>query len=292
MKVLFKIYSSLINANNIYVKVTRFCIKKNINIIVPILFSIPNNRKSKKENIIVSLTTFPKRIDKTWIVVESIFRQTTSPKKVVLTLSKLQFSSEDELPKKLLSLKSQGLEIIWTEDDLRSHKKYYYVMQKYPNDIIITVDDDFIYEETMLEKLLEFHREYPDCVITNLGLKKNGVNYDNWDNLFYKSSGPTKWIMPFGGSGVLYPPNSLHPDAFDKDLILNVCPLADDIWLNSMTILNNTYVVKTNYNIYLLPLIIKNNEELYKSNVLDNENNKQIKALNAIYPNIFSKDCL
>ena len=105
MRSLFKIYSSLINTNNnLYTRATRFFIKRSANLIIPSIFIVSNKRKVKKENIIVSLTTFPERINKTWIVVESILRQTKPPKKIVLTLSKRQFSSENEVPIRLFTL--------------------------------------------------------------------------------------------------------------------------------------------------------------------------------------------
>lgn len=290
MNFLFILYSFAVGkVNNFFYRIIRFFSKHTLNYSAPLVYKNLNNKNIAKVDIIVSLTTFPKRIGKTWIVVQSLLRQTKPPKKIVLTLSRLQFPSENVLPKKLLELCSEGLEILWTDDDLRSHKKYYYVMQKYSDDIVVTVDDDFIYEKRMLEKLLDFHEKYPKCVITHLGLKKKGVNYHDWENLFFKSVGPTDDIMPLGGSGVLYPPNSLHPDAFNKDLIKQLCPLADDIWLNSMVVLNSVKVVKTDYRIYLMPLMFKENSELYKINVIDDKNNHQILALSSKYPNLFTE---
>lgn len=287
---LHALYSKTIGGRNyFYKKFFRFFIKLTFNALIPYYYVFFNKPIVNKVSVVVSLTTFPKRIGKTWIVVQSLLRQTKPPKKIVLTLSRLQFPSENVLPKKLLELCSEGLEILWTDDDLRSHKKYYYVMQKYSDDIVVTVDDDFIYEKRMLEKLLDFHEKYPKCVITHLGLKKKGINYHDWENLFFKSVGPTNDIMPLGGSGVLYPPNSLHPDAFNKDLIKQLCPLADDIWLNSMVVLNSIKVVKTDYRIYLMPLMFKENSELYKINVIDDKNNHQILALSSKYPNLFTE---
>lgn len=290
MSFLFVLYSFTVGKkNSVFYRAIRFFSKYTLNFLIPLIYRIVKKKNIAKVDIIVSLTTFPDRIEKTWIVVESLLRQSKPPKKIVLTLSKLQFLSENALPKKLLKLRSEGLEILWTDDDLRSHKKYYYVMQKYSNETVVTVDDDFIYEHTMLEKLLEYHKKYPKCVITHLGLKKVGLNYHNWKNLLFIPVGPTKNIMQFGGSGVLYPPNSLHQDAFNKDLISMLCPLADDIWLNAMVVLNSVDIVKTDYKIYLMPLLFKKNFELYKVNVLESRNNKQILALQSKYPNLFTE---
>jgi len=258
---------------------------------MPLNYKFGKRTHEKKSDLIVSITTFPKRIDKIWIVIESILRQTLPPKKVVLTLSKLQFSSKDDLPKQLLKLEEEGvLEIIWTEDDLRSHKKYYYVMKKYPNDIIVTADDDIIYERNMLKYLWNFHLKYPKSIIANNAcFKTNGI-YKEWKNLNYKFYPPSYKVMPIGCGGVLYPPNSLMKDVFDKDIIKRCCPLADDIWLNAMSILNTTLVVKTDYPMHYISIMYKDNEDLYKLNVFENKNDEQIQSIVNEYPHlIFSK---
>lgn len=292
---LFKLHTMLTlsciqSGNTFFNKLCRFFLRESMNFIVPAWYVLSRKKQKKHIDIIVSLTTFPLRIIKTWIVIESILRQSTPPKKIVLTLSKLQFESENILPKRLLALKSRGLEIVWSDDDLASHKKYYYVMQKYSNDIIVTIDDDFIYEEKMLEKLFDFHKKYPKCIITNSGLKKIGKNYLDWKNLLFSATEPTQNIMQYGGSGVLYPPRSLHKDAFNRELISKYCPLADDIWLNSMAILNDVYLVKTDYDIYLMPLLFKKgNITLCQSNVSDGKNNQQILALISRYPKLSNR---
>lgn len=285
MEFFFRIYSENVSKyDSIKSKLIRFTIKILLNLFLPIYYRLNKKHSTKKIDIIVSLTSFPKRINRLWIVIESILRQTSAPKKIVLTLSKLQFVSEKSLPKKLLNLKSRGLlEIIWTENDLRSHKKYFFSMQAYPDDIIVTVDDDFIYGRKMLETLYAFHKKNPYCIITNLALQKKGSDYNKWENLFFLSKEPSYSIMQFGGSGVLYPKSSLHPDAFDIEIILNDCPLADDIWLNTMAILNSTKIQKTDYLEYPIPLLYISNRQLYKENVIDNKNNDQIKNLEHRY---------
>lgn len=284
---LYKIYSKTIGKTDPFSRLTRLSIKYFLNFFMPLNYKLSKRVHQKKSDLIVSITTFPKRIDKIWIVIESILRQTLSPKKVVLTLSKLQFPSQDDLPKQLLKLEEEGvLEIIWTEDDLRSHKKYYYVMEKYPNDLIVTVDDDFIYANTMLENLYKFHLQYPKSIITHLALQRQGANYQEWPNLLFVAVEPTYNIMQFGGSGVLYPPSSLHIDAFNKDSIKQYCPLADDLWLNAMALLNGTSIAKTDYEIYLMPIMFKDDQPLFKENVLENKNNTQIENIKRRYPSI------
>lgn len=291
---LYKLYSLTLTYNFFIIsKFFRFFIRYLINVLYPFYcnFKYFRNQNSCKVNVIVSITTFPKRIDKLWLVIYSILNQSIQPKKIVITLSKLQFSSEKNLPHNLLKLIANGsIDLIWADDDLRSHKKYYYVMQKYPNDIIVTADDDIIYERNMLKYLWNFHLKYPKSIIANNAcFKTNGI-YKEWKNLNYKFYPPSYKVMPIGCGGVLYPPNSLMKDVFDKDIIKRCCPLADDIWLNAMSILNNTLVVKTDYPMHYISIMYKDNDDLYKLNVFENQNDKQIQSIVNEYPHlIFSK---
>lgn len=281
---IYFIYSRYIEDNTYSNKLYRFLLKKIYNLLAPIYYRDLRKKLSGKEDLIISLTTFPDRIEKTWLVVESLINQTNPPDKIVLTLSLKQFNNSlADLPKKLLSQLDRGLEIIWTDDDLRSHKKYYYAMIKYPNAKIITVDDDFFYSEGMVKHLLIVNKKYPDSVICHLAAKKNGSSYKNWKNMLFQETLPTTDIMQYGGSGVLYPPNTLHSDAFDKKKILDLCPLADDIWLNCMTIINNKKIVKTSYPYYLMPVYFKQTKALKDINVGQDMNSVQIKKLKEHY---------
>ena len=134
-----------------YYATKRFIITNSANALVPLFFYITNFFTKKKLtinennlNVIVSLTTFPTRINRVWIVIECMLRQTYKPDRIILWLSKEQFECLDKLPKSLLKLQSRGLEIKFCNEDLRSHKKYFYSIKKYPCDILITVDDDVI----------------------------------------------------------------------------------------------------------------------------------------------------
>src|SRR5690606_35475441 len=82
--------------------------------------------------LIVSLTTFPLRIGKIWIVIECILRQKLPPNKLVLTLAKSQFKNGfADLPKSTLKyLEKKLLTVDFVDDDIRSHKKYHYVFKR------------------------------------------------------------------------------------------------------------------------------------------------------------------
>lgn len=274
-----ELYRKTIGKQGFLYSAFRYLLRLYNNIIFPLEVKMKQKQTlSKEDKVIVSLTSFPQRIDKVWMVIETIFRQTVKPDKIVLTLSELQFKDK-KIPEKLLEQTQRGLEIIWTKDDIRSHKKYYYVMQKYPNAIIITVDDDILYEKNLIKTLLDYNQTYPDCIICNWGSIKKGSDYKHWKNLLFQFKLPSYDVLQIGVGGVLYPSNSLDKEVFKKEIFLEICPLADDIWLNAMAIINDTKIVKTDYSFYYIPILNKNNIELNKVNVGENQNDVQIKKI-------------
>lgn len=115
------------------------------------------------EKMVVSLTTFPLRIGKVHLTIQSILRQSRPADRVLLWLSKEEFPEEAQLPENLLRLKERGLDIRFC-DNIRSFKKVFYTAQEFENDVIITADDDALYPENWLEGLWDTHEKYPGCV--------------------------------------------------------------------------------------------------------------------------------
>src|SRR5699024_9292150 len=116
----------------------------------------------EENRIIVSFTSFPARMHKIWMVVESIRRQSLKPDKIILWLSKKQFKGDlNDLPKNLLLQMEDGLQIEFVDEDLRSHKKYYYAFERYADYRIILIDDDILYSSETIKCLFNAHKKYP-----------------------------------------------------------------------------------------------------------------------------------
>ncbi len=227
-----------------------------LRLLLPIYYKVTATTKTgvsdlnpaKNKKVIVSLTTFPARIENLWIVIESLLRQNQKPDKIILWLADSQFKSQDSLPKKILKLKERGVEIRFCAD-LKSHKKYYYSMLEYPDDIIITVDDDLFYPENMIEQLMNKHAMYPKDIVCYRAHEitfNNSVveEYSKWNLSSRNISGPSFLLMATNGAGALYPPNCLDPEVFNIEVMQKICLNADDIWLKCMGILKSTYTVK------------------------------------------------
>lgn len=203
------------------------------------------NQKPRNQKIIVSFTSYPKRIGDVYLVVETLLRQSMKPDMVILWLAKSQFESLEKVPAKLRRLQQAGLTIRFC-DDLRSHKKYFYAMQEFPEDIVILVDDDTFYSKDLVEKLFRLHQQYPKDIvcmtptlISNINELPSAWHAPLCDEHIIHSS----YAQPYSGQGTLYPPHCLDESvAFDKDAIMKLCPHADDLWLKLMSLRKGVHV--------------------------------------------------
>lgn len=207
----------------------------------------PGIGNDKAHNIVVSLTSFGQRIDNVSATIESLFQQWVKADAVVLWLSAEEFA-EHTLPESLVCMQQRGLQVRFVED-LGPYTKYFYAFSEFPDSLIITVDDDTLYPADMIDQLYRAYLgnpEYIHCHRAHLmALDKRGklLPYDNWasDRGWKDASGtPSPRVFPTGVGGVLYFPGSLHPDAFDKEKFLELCPRADDVWLKAMSLLQGT----------------------------------------------------
>lgn len=210
----------------------------------------PSSKKGTTEvkrdqKVVLSLTSFPARINTVWITIETLLRQSMKPDEIILWLAKEQFPDENELPHELLKQKERGLTIRFC-DDLKSHKKYFYVMQEYPEDLVILVDDDAFYSRDLVEKLYELHKNNPkDIVCMGVALIEPSIDTppDKWTRPAKNQVIRHSYIaQPFTGTGTLFPPSCLDHSAFNNDLMKELCPYADDLWLKAASMINGTKV--------------------------------------------------
>ena len=242
-----------------------------------------NSQRDKK--IIITLTTYPKRFDVVHIAIETLLRQSLKPDIIVLYLAQDELEG-NRIPKHITRLQKRGVSVKIVDENLKSYKKLIYAIKEYPDDILITVDDDVLYPSYFVEKLYEKYLRYPNviiayrCSVMQKKFDDELMPYLSWENA-KNIKGPSFDLFFTGTGGVLYPPESLHKYTTRKELFMNLAPTGDDIWFKAMSLLANTRVVQVFDNCVEFPTINGKSqaEALWRINNDLNQNDVQLKRV-------------
>lgn len=264
------------------------------------LIATPLNSDSPKGDFIATLTTFPARIGILKYALHSIFAQDLCAKKVILVLSKDEFAQNNaQIPQEILDFKQFGLEIMWVAQNLRVYNKFIHTLRTFPNEVIITIDDDIYYPHNLFSTLYTAHLSDKNAIWAHKARIVPFTSTKIQDFFEWKiiRKNNTKWqnkpksnIYLEGCGGVLYPPHCLYKDAMDSEKFLRIAPNSDDLWLWAMAILNGTKIacvpnaLMGNGAAFTNP---PSNPALWHSNMRGG-NDRAIKALLESYPQILT----
>lgn len=217
-------------------------------------------RLSGKQRIIVSITSYPPRMATIHESIQSILAQRTLPDKIILWLYEGDFPNhERDLPDSLTHLLAHDVAIRWVSEDLKPHKKYFWALQEFTKDLVITFDDDMIYPNTYITELLAAHKAHPNAVaairthLITFNQDGSMKPYNDW--LFEAPAHypamvnrPSMRLIGTGVGGILYPPMIMPNETFDIQAIRSTALGADDLWLKVMQAINHIPVVSATTN--------------------------------------------
>lgn len=162
-----------------------------------------------EERIIVSLTSYAHRLKNLPAVLNTIFTQTLIPDLVVLNLA-----YDEVLPNDVQKyIDKHNIEVNRVADT-KVYKKILPTLKKYPNDCIISIDDDWLYPKGMIEDFMKTHEKYPHnpiCGSDHICLQMMTPYHNGWSAL----------VKLEYFSGLL--------DNIDDDLMQN-CPSSDYVF--------------------------------------------------------------
>lgn len=205
---------------------------------------------SKPQKVIVSLTSFPEAIPYAVQAVQSILEGSVLPDKVILYLDTQKFPDR-ELPSELEALKTESpiFEVRFDDAVIRSYKKLIPALRDFPEDIIVTIDDDILYHPNMLRDLLRVHKKQPNVIVAHR-VRKVKLNRPyrewkkyKWYDFVFKRFHFNHLALQTGVGGVLYPPHSLDENMLDEASFMSIAPTTDDIWFWAAAVSKGTYVV-------------------------------------------------
>lgn len=246
------------------------------------------------DEIIVTLTTYPKRIKYVHKTIQSLIDQNLKAKKIVLWLAKEEFpNKEEDLPQDLLKLKGENFSICWCEN-LKSYKKLIPSLKKFPNSILITADDDLLYPKYWLEKLYLSYLDNKEVVWCHRShrIQMDGNSFKKYKDWIFcqKNSDPSFLNFCTTGGGVLYPPKIFYKDVFKKNIFMKYFDTTDDIWFWSMVVLNNKKIQVVKDGCNKLEYIDGTQDEnnLWIENI-EYKNDLSLNILLKYYPHLITK---
>jgi hypothetical protein len=238
-------------------------------------------RTPQAASLVISLTSFPPRIERVHLVIQSLLTQTLQPHRIVLYLSQQEFPNRT-LPQRLArlaQLAKDRFEIRFVEGNLGPYKKLLCALGDFSGSPIVTCDDDRIYPPQLLARLVRAAEQRPRTIICTCGRRMtargNRLNsYREWPH--DRAPERSFWLLPLGTWGVLYPPDSLDPAVHDTDLIQTLSPLTDDIWLKAMSLRQNVPCSATGGDQAIPELRFRDDAPLWRSNLLRHGNDVAI----------------
>jgi hypothetical protein len=227
-----------------------------------------------KDTVIVSMTTYPARAASAITAMSSLLLQITSDMNVhpVLVLA------EDEWPNKILPIEFNTLlpttEILWTKDNLKAYNKFLPVMEKYPDNAVITFDDDKYYSYSLIENFIYDDKKQPEDIIWGRGAEvlhipeDGSIHFVKLKRQETPEGQVTRRMKPyFGIVGTLYPAHVFKDKRFyDKEAIRKYDLTCDDSWVYSFALIGNIKMRRISR--YIPDIRIQANQEnaLFKYN--------------------------
>ncbi|WP_439437347.1 hypothetical protein [Salinivibrio costicola] len=238
--------------------------------------------------LVVSLTSFAEKVHEVYLVVESLAQQTCPPNRIILWLDEKEYNDVN-LPHSLKRQRERGLEVRYCENT-KSYKKIIPTLNLVPEAYVLTVDDDELYPHSMIEGLIRTCRHHPGHIYGHRGHKittRGGEvrPYKRWQYCASLST-PSHHLMLTGCEGILYPPQSLHPDVLDQSLFMQLAPSADDLWLKVMAIRQGSLCMKVPYSDPSFALKRHRAIGLAQTNIRQGGNDRQLKMLLDHYPEV------
>jgi len=197
-------------------------------------------------NVIVSLTSTPERSQILFYTIQSILKQSFRPDLILMNLSESSYLSDSGFDALAHWLNKDNLKVNLVRDIGPYTKLLPALEYADTKDIIVTADDDVLYDKNWLKNLVEAATSEPDSIVCCRAriIKKNifgnWQNYSNWDLINTRIKGFD--ILPMGVAGVVYRKSLLDLDFLKDHKFLKIAPTTDDLWFRMASLRKNTPV--------------------------------------------------
>ena len=203
--------------------------------------------KQRKQLVIVSMTTIPKRMKRLEDNLPAILHQTFRYDKLIINVDD-NLTEEEYQWYENLKQYDQRIEVNKADAKWRSCNKLLPTLKKYPHDVIITCDDDVFYPMDTIKCLMEEHYKHPQCIIAHevnpITINNNFISYVNGYDVKLMQVEWGKYLS----NCCLFPPYSFDEDLFDYEKMMQCTNgTHDELWMWIQSTLHGVQCVGLNY---------------------------------------------
>ena len=159
-------------------------------------------KQYNNEDIVISLTSWTKRIGTAYKTIDSLLKW-CGYCHIVLVLAEEEFpNKEADLPDSIKNyLDNDKIELLWVDKNYITYKKTFFTAIKYPTAIIVSADDDKVYTEDFVSELYGAWKTNKKAVVSYVSSVPIARTY--------------KCTCCQYGEATLYPPNYYGTTAID-----------------------------------------------------------------------------
>lgn len=153
--------------------------------------SLKNNKYMSREfkgvfpldltkKLIIAFTTWTKRVYLVPRLIDNLMNQTKRPDKIVLNISEKEYNENKQVfDTELSKIKDSSLlEIVKIKgENTKVWKKFVHTLESYPNDIIMTVDEDVNYPKNYIENMWNTYLKNPFTPISSISKVWYGLHH-------------------------------------------------------------------------------------------------------------------
>ena len=238
----------------------------------------------KDKKVIVSFTTLPSRFPNIEETLISLINQTRLPDEIVISIPKYSVREDTQyivpnIVKKIIEknkksslfIKVPDITILRSDKDWGPATKFIPLLQRELNkeknkNLLIILDDDQVYQRTMISNFIKYHKKHNKSVLCNRGrILKSDFIYNNSDIILSSKIKTPKPVDIITGVGAyLLIPDMFNSTIWDYEGAPKGAFYMDDIWISG-------YLAKNNIERLTIPvhseLLIRSKRDLHKSRV-------------------------
>ena len=210
--------------------------------------------------IIITMTTWTKRINSAEKIIEYIIDNISGFDKLYLFLTKTEFEDLSKLPEKIQKFHNEKrIECVFLDKNYFAFKRWF-VYPKHYDDIVISIDDDVYTPKDIIEQAKRCYLKTPEKTVYNL--------YDNLGGVFNINDNDI--TVKYGEyKGKTYSYNKLYffaqciimPKTFNLDIFnyneiqQKLAPYDDESWITYFLLKNNVKIDTLHYDFFNIPKI-------------------------------------